>query len=75
MRETGMSTVDSSSVSTHFGDLEQLDRLLAIRTQLLEEQDRASSPAVARAIQTADCYLFLSLGYFGYADLLYPEQR
>jgi hypothetical protein len=53
---------------------DQLDRLLALRDQLLAERDRAMSPAVARALQLADVYLFLALGYYGYTDRLLPEQ-
>ena len=53
---------------------EQLDRLLAVRTSLLAERDTAMSPAVARALELADVYLFLALGYYGYTERLLPEQ-
>lgn len=53
---------------------EQLERLLALRTQLLAERDGAMSPAVSRALELADVYLFLALGYYGYSERLLPEQ-
>jgi hypothetical protein len=53
---------------------EQLNRLLALRTQLLSEREQAMSPAVARALELADVYLFLALGYYGYTERLLPEQ-
>jgi hypothetical protein len=53
---------------------EQLDRLLTLRTALLAERDTAMSPAVARALELADVYLFLALGYYGYSERLLPEQ-
>jgi len=53
---------------------EQLDRLLALRGQLLAERHTAMSPAVARALELADVYLFLALGYYGYSERLLPEQ-
>ena len=52
----------------------QLDRLLELREAMLEERSVAASPAVARALQMADYYLFLGLTYFGYAERLFPEQ-
>ncbi len=52
----------------------QLQRLLELREAMLEERSVAASPAVARALQMADYYLFLGLGYFGYTDRLFPEQ-
>lgn len=51
------------------------DRLLALRAQLLEEQQRSASPAVARALEMADAYLFLALGYTGYTEELFPGER
>jgi hypothetical protein len=53
---------------------EQLDRLLDLRARLTAERDVAMSPAVARALQLADVYLFLALGYYGYTERLLPEQ-
>ena len=53
----------------------QLNRLLEMRGHLLTERSRAESPAVARALQMADYYLFLGLTYFGYSDKLFPEQE
>ncbi len=52
----------------------QLDRLLELRAELIQEREAAASPAVARALQMADYYLFLGLGYLGYTDRLFPEQ-
>jgi hypothetical protein len=56
-------------------DASQLQRLLDLRECLLAEQGSAQSPAVARALQMADYYLFLGLTYFGYSDRLFPEQE
>lgn len=56
-------------------DAEQLDRLLILRDSLQAERAGAMSPAVARALEMADYYLFLALGYFGYSDRLFPEQE
>lgn len=53
----------------------QLQRLLELRDTLLRERDAAASPAVARALQMADYYLFLGLTYFGYSEKLFPEQK
>jgi hypothetical protein len=55
-------------------DAAQLDRLLRLRETLIEEREEASSPAVARALQMADYYLFLGLTCFGYSEKLFPEQ-
>lgn len=55
-------------------DQRQLDRLLELREAMLEERSTAASPAVARALQMADYYLFLGLGYLGYTERLFPEQ-
>ena len=55
-------------------DRDQLDRLLELRAELVQERALAASPAVARALQMADYYLFLGLTYFGYAERLFPEQ-
>jgi hypothetical protein len=55
-------------------DAAQLDRLLRLRETLLQEREQSSSPAVARALQMADYYLFLGLTCFGYSEKLFPEQ-
>lgn len=68
-------TTTAANTSTRVGDLDQLARLLLLRTALIEEQGRAGAPAVSRALEMADFYLFLALGYFGYDDKLFPEQR
>lgn len=52
----------------------QRDRLLTLREQLLAEGATAMTPAVARALQMADGYLFLALTYFGYTERLFPEE-
>ncbi len=56
-------------------DTAQLRRLLQLREALRGECSRTGSPAVSRALQMADYYLFLGLTYFGYADKLFPEQE
>lgn len=53
----------------------QLQRLVELRDTLLRERAAAASPAVARALQMADYYLFLGLTYFGYSEKLFPEQE
>jgi hypothetical protein len=53
----------------------QLERLLALREELGDEHQRAMSPAVERALELADIYLFLALGYFGYTERLLPEEE
>jgi hypothetical protein len=52
----------------------ELDRVLELRAALSAERQATQSPAVARALQMADYYLFLSLGYLGYTERLFPEQ-
>lgn len=52
----------------------QLQRLLELREAMAEERAVAASPAIARALQMADYYLFLGLGYLGYTERLFPEQ-
>lgn len=52
----------------------ELTRLVALREELTQERAAASSPAVASALQLADVYLFLALGYLGYTDRLLPEE-
>ncbi|QSE87426.1 hypothetical protein JWS13_01990 (plasmid) [Rhodococcus pseudokoreensis] len=56
-------------------DADQLERLLEVRRALQRERATASSPAVGRALQMADYYLFLGLSYFGYSEKLFPEQE
>lgn len=53
----------------------QLQRLLELREAMGEERAVAASPAIARALQMADYYLFLGLGYLGYTEHLFPEQE
>jgi hypothetical protein len=52
---------------------QQRDRLLALRAQLIRERRRAISPAVDRALEMAEMYLFLGLGYVGYTEELLPN--
>jgi hypothetical protein len=71
-----MITIDD--VQSHLpagADAAQLDRLLELRSALLQEREKASSPAVGRALQMADYYLFLGLTCFGYSEKLFPEQE
>jgi hypothetical protein len=70
-----MTVLDTHQVLPSGSDRAQLDRLLDLRESLLRERAAADSPAVARAIQMADYYLFLGLTYFGYSELLFPEQE
>lgn len=70
-----MSILDAAPRSTVPGMAEPLARLLALRRSLLAEEEAAPSPAVARALQMADTYLFLALSYLGYTDELFPEER
>lgn len=69
-----MST-DVPSTSIISGMAEPLTRLLTLRKALHTEQESAPSPAVARALEIADDYLFLAISYLGYTDQLYPEER
>ena len=50
-------------------------RLLDLRAALQAERARAVSPAVRRALEQADIYLYLGLGYLGHCDDLFPEER
>jgi hypothetical protein len=52
---------------------QQRDRLLALRGQLTRERQRAISPAVERALEMAEMYVFLGLGYVGYTEELLPN--
>jgi hypothetical protein len=52
----------------------QRERLIALRGQMLAEQADAVSPAVARALEMADAYVFLALGYLGHVDELFPGE-
>ncbi|HZQ28139.1 MAG TPA: hypothetical protein VFA94_10620 [Acidimicrobiales bacterium] len=51
----------------------KLGRLLSLRAQLHAERVDAS-PAVTRALEMADIYVFLALGYLGYTARLFPEE-
>lgn len=49
-------------------------RLLDIRDALSAERETAGSPALARALDLAETYLYLGLGYLGHCDDLFPEE-
>lgn len=71
-----MTTVDDIRGDLPAGaDVSQLQRLLELRETLVRERLAAASPAVARALQMADYYLFLGLTYFGYSEKLFPEHE
>jgi hypothetical protein len=52
----------------------QLERLADLREQLGCELRNAATPAVARALETADYYLLIGLSYLGHTQHLFPEQ-
>lgn len=60
---------------TALGTDDALERLLGLRRDLLAEAARAPSPAVHRALEMADAYLFLALSYLGHTDELYPDEH
>jgi hypothetical protein len=64
---------DQESILPSGVDREQLARLLELRDELLRTRNSAMSPAVARALDMADYYVFLALTYFGYTERLFPE--
>ncbi|CAJ61751.1 hypothetical protein FRAAL3107 [Frankia alni ACN14a] len=41
---------------------------------LAREREGALSPAIERALETAQMYLFLALGYVGHTDELFPDE-
>lgn len=67
-----MTPADESVVLAEGEDT--LRRLVALRASLTEERHLAPTPAVARALEMTDYYLFLALTYVGYHDTLYPEE-
>lgn len=52
-----------------------LQSLIGIREALSRARSEAPSPAVGRALQMADYYLFLALTYLGYTERLFPEEE
>ena len=56
------------------GKVTELGSLVELRQTLSKARIRASSPAVARALQMTDYYLFLGMTYLGYTDKLFPEE-
>jgi hypothetical protein len=73
-QETAEATIaiqpEAISLGTHVD--QQLERLRALRAELVLERERAVSPAVARALEMSDISLFLALGYLGYTEELFP---
>jgi hypothetical protein len=65
-----------TGVGTGLGDdvERQRARLLAVHDDLARERAAALSPAIERALQTAQMYLFLALGYVGHTDELFPDE-
>lgn len=51
-----------------------LSRLVSLRSALSSEVEGAPSPAVGRALEMADVYVFMALSYLGYSEKLYPEE-
>ena len=70
-----MSVVDESGAKEAAADPAALETLVDLRHKLVAARARASSPAVARALQMADYYLFLGMTYLGYVDKLFPEEE
>lgn len=53
----------------------QRQRLLELRAAIARERSAAISPGIARALDLADQYLYLGLGYVGHSDDLFPEEH
>lgn len=53
----------------------QRERLVELRAHLARERAAAISPAVDRALEMADAYVFLALGYVGHTDELFPGEH
>jgi hypothetical protein len=53
---------------------QQLARLLSLRESLLDERQRALSPAIDHALRLSAIYLDLAIGYCGHAEDLFPEE-
>lgn len=70
-----MSSADPSPDTVVPGMTEPLSNLLGLRESLLAARDNAVSPAITRALEMADTYLFLAISYLGYTDELFPEER
>ncbi len=52
-----------------------LTSLIELRQELRRARAQALSPAVGRALQMADYYLFLAMTYLGYTAKLFPEEE
>ncbi len=52
-----------------------LASLIELRQELTRARAEAPSPAVGRALQMADYYLFLAMTYLGYTGKLFPEEE
>lgn len=53
----------------------QRERLVELRAHLARERAAAISPAVDRALEMADTYLFLALGYVGHVEEMFPGEH
>lgn len=49
-------------------------RLVELRRQLRSERSAAVSPAIDRALELADIYIFLGLSCLGHTDELFPGE-
>ncbi|WP_261568162.1 hypothetical protein [Frankia gtarii] len=74
--ELGTGPEPGTGVGSGLGvDVErQRARLLALHAHLAQEREAALSPAIERALETAQMYLFLALGYVGHTDELFPDE-
>jgi hypothetical protein len=70
-----MSVVKDSGPKEAETDPAALKTLVDLRRKLTEARPGAASPAIARALQMADYYLFLGMTYLGYVDKLFPEEE
>ncbi|MER7434821.1 hypothetical protein ACFU8R_22890 [Pseudonocardia alni] len=52
----------------------QRERLVELRAHLARERGAAISPGIDRALEMADAYLFLALGYVGHTDEMFPGE-
>jgi hypothetical protein len=77
MRDTVRSAENTAATpaASPEGEVErQRQRLLALRAELVSARETAISPAIARALEMAETYLFLGLGYVGHTDELFPGE-
>lgn len=75
MTATGLTGSATEPGADLGADIEEVRvRLLRLRADLVRERSAAPSPAVARALEVAETYLYLGLGYLGHCDDLFPEE-